>query len=220
MKFPKGTIAAGVAMLLAWMFAREGAQSRLGHNRSLLPKSVRYAKRTKQELLRVHALPGVALSSNDSASAWHQALRHLDGHVLGLIAFRAIRHVDPLTLLSSSQQCVREYWMCTKYSQDPLLLVELVAAAVFAVPVLVRSGEQGVAPAAFFFQCTNFSAGHLMQARSQGGESMEDLIRRWMAQWPELKPPDHLCWALPAVSEGSVVAVAMAPVGCRRPPGR
>lgn len=124
--------------VLCWAFAVEGDRSRVGEGKSGVGHEFRIPRHVKGALVRgAQDLTG-ALQRGDAAALFHQALKPLHGQVLGLLLVKPLWHADVVTWLSAAQRTVREYFLLTKYSENPLAFVEVVACAELEYPFPVR----------------------------------------------------------------------------------
>ena len=171
---------------VCWLFAREGQQCKLGPaDRRTIAQDVRYSGKLKRQLLSGQVLPShaAALLESDPAHKWHGAFSHLDGQVVGAAVFRTNARFDVLSCLSSAQRCVREYWSLTKYAENPLIILDVLAAVKFARPVTVRSAHVVCAPTSLFFECTPFSAEELLKQSVVSGDLVMNILFDWRSKF-------------------------------------
>ena len=129
--------------MLAWITGWSDS-SRLGHSsRGVNAKSI-YTELVKRDLVASGALasnPELSVgSSSHSMSSW------LEGKIDRIHALAYVRPIgvsDPLRYLQPQVRTVQDYWMCSSYSECPLIFVDIVdiAPCNTLVPFFLRMGH-------------------------------------------------------------------------------
>jgi hypothetical protein len=82
----------------------------------------------------------------------------MDSHVVGVMLVRPWCASNLMSFLSEEQQVQRRFWMCTKYSSNDLIFLEVVRAEPLNDPFVVWSAIGRPVAGAFFHRMSPFSA--------------------------------------------------------------
>lgn len=193
--------------MLCGLFARHAEESRrAGVGNTRIRKSTIYTSSIRSELERCWPNVSIHLGADPepeglnaaaSPETWREALGSCQRHCIGVALVEAMYSPDLVSVLTSHQRSVVDFWRLTQYGQSPLMLVSFVECAMLAAPVVVyehlsRSGVQ-----ALFFETTVSSWQRLMDERVASGALVADLFREWGARLPGGEGRQRICMVLP-----------------------
>jgi hypothetical protein len=165
-----------------WLHARDDNVSR-AFRKSLNAEGdyQLYCPSVKRSLLCSSVLPDEAVvTMRDNGRIWSDALHHVRGHILALVLVRVCMAPDDMTVLTSQQRVVRNLWLSTRWSDDPLVFCKIHAVAKIE-PTIAHPSILSKAKGGLFWKLSVVSGQRLARAPVVNSDRViTDVVRDWM----------------------------------------
>jgi hypothetical protein len=166
-----------MVVVACWIYASHLEQNRHGVGRCGVDKRDMFTEHVRAELCRSGAANHLTLVS--SAKDWDGALQHVHGKVVGLALVRPLYSPSIVSVQSPTQRAVHDYWMKTRYSDRPILFVQLVQVVALFTPIYVRASVGNRGPRSTFVDISPFSCARLMATQTLDRDDPAEVLAVW-----------------------------------------